>query len=59
MYDGYDADTLELVWQCLFKRYNQVLKALGADDFSAEHTGARKWQREGILDHLVPVDRRF
>ena len=33
-YEEYDGDTLERVWQSLFKVYNQTLSKLGDNDFS-------------------------
>ena len=36
-YEEYDGDTLERVWQSLFKVYNQTLRKLGDNDFRVEH----------------------
>ena len=55
-YEEYDGDTLERVWQSLFKVYNQTLRKLGDNDFSVEHTGVRKRQREGTLERVVKYD---
>ena len=55
-YEEYDGDTLERVWQSLFKVYNEALRKLSDDDFSVEHTGARKRQREGTLERAVKYD---
>ena len=54
-YEEYDGDTLERVWQSL-KAYNQTLRKLGDNDFSVEHTGVRKRQREGTLERVVKYD---
>ncbi|CAN0403648.1 unnamed protein product, partial [Laminaria digitata] len=37
LYEKYDGDTLERVWQSLFKVYNQTLRKLGDNDFHVEH----------------------
>lgn len=46
-------DTLERVWQSVFKTYNQVLGTLEGKRFNIEHTRTRKRQSEG----LVLIDR--
>ncbi|CAN0505402.1 unnamed protein product, partial [Laminaria digitata] len=56
-YEEYDGDTLERVWQSLFKVYNQTLLAMGDNDFAVEHTGVRKRQREGTLEKVVKYDK--
>ena len=33
-YEEYDGDTLERVWQSLFKVYNQTIRKLGDNDFA-------------------------
>ena len=43
----YDGDTLERVWQSLFKVYKQTLRQMGDNDFSEEHTGVRVRQMVG------------
>lgn len=43
-FDEYDNESLERVWQSLFKRYNQVVKALVGNDFEVVHGGIRKLQ---------------
>ena len=43
----YDGDTLERVWQSLFKVYKQTLRQMGDNDFSVEHTGVRVRQMVG------------
>ncbi|CAN0246078.1 unnamed protein product, partial [Laminaria digitata] len=37
LYEEYGGDTLERVWQSLFKVYNQTLRKLGDNDFRVEH----------------------
>ena len=51
-------DTLERVWQSLFKVYNQTLRQMGDNDFSAEHTGVRVRVRQmaGTLERVVKYD---
>ena len=47
-------DTLERVWQSLFKVYNQTLRQMGDSDFfSVEHTGVRVRQMAGTLERVV------
>ena len=55
-YEEYDGDTLERVWQSLFKVYNQTLRTLGDNDFSVEHSGVRVRQRAGTLERVVKYD---
>ena len=55
-YEEYDGDTLERVWQSLFKVYNQTLRKLGDNDFRVEHTGVGKRQRDGTLETVVKYD---
>ena len=55
-YEEYDGDTLEQVWQSLFKLYNQTLRKLGDNDFRVEHTGVGKRQRDGTLKTVVVYD---
>ena len=57
MYDDYDAETLERIWQSLFKIYNQVFRTLGRNDFDVEHSQTEKKQQEGKLQKVVSVDR--
>ena len=38
-YEKYDGDTMERVWQSLFKVYNQTLRLMGDNDVKVEHTG--------------------
>ena len=49
-------DTLERVWQSLFKVYNQTLRKMGDNDFSVEHTGVRVRQMAGTLEWVVKYD---
>ena len=49
-------DTLEWVWQSLFKVYNQTLRKMGDNDFSVEHTGVRVRQMAGTLERVVKYD---
>ena len=49
-------DTLERVWQSLFKVYNQTLRQMGDNDFSEEHTGVRVRQMAGTLERVVKYD---
>ena len=51
-----DFDTLERVWQSLFKVYNQTLRQMGDKDFSVEHTGVRVRQMAGTLERVVKYD---
>ena len=56
-YADYDGDTLERVWQSLFKVYNQTLRKLGDNDFSVEHTRVTARQRAGTLERVVKYDK--
>ena len=49
-------DTLERVWQSLFKVYKQTLRQMGDNDFSVEHTGVRVRQMAGTLERVVKYD---
>ena len=49
-------DTLERVWQSLFKVYNQTLRQMGDNDLSVEHTGVRVRQMAGTLERAVKYD---
>ena len=49
-------DTLERVWQSLFKVYSQTLRQMGDNDFSVEHTGVRVRQMAGTLERVVKYD---
>ena len=49
-------DTLERVWQSLFKVYNQTLRQMGDNDFSVEQTGVRVRQMAGTLERVVKYD---
>ena len=49
-------DTLERVWQSLFKVYNQTLRQMGDNDFSVKHTGVRVRQMAGTLERVVKYD---
>ena len=49
-------DTLERVWQSLFKVYNQTLRQMGDNDFSVEHTGVRVRHMAGTLERVVKYD---
>ena len=49
-------DTLERVWQSLFKVYNQTLRQMGDNDFSVEHTGVRVREMAGTLERVVIYD---
>ena len=49
-------DTLERVWQSLFKVYNQTLRQMGDNDFSVEHTGVRVRQMAGTLERVLKYD---
>lgn len=53
----YDVETLERIWQRFLKKYNEVLRGLGGNDFEEKHTGSRKRQQEDTLLMLVPVDQ--
>ena len=57
-YEEYDGDTLERVWQSLFKVYNQTLRKLGDNDFSVEHTGVRKRPEGGNVREGGKIRRR-
>ncbi|CAM9188403.1 unnamed protein product, partial [Laminaria digitata] len=56
LYEEYGGDTLERVWQSLFKVYNQTLRKLGDNDFRVEHTGVSARQRAGTLERVVKYD---
>ena len=56
LYEEHDGDTLEWVWQSLFKVYNQTLFKLGDNDFRVEHTGVKARQRAGTLERVVKYD---
>lgn len=43
----YDSEVLEGVWQSLFERCNQVLRARDGSDFEVEHTGLPNDGRRG------------
>ena len=49
-------DTLERVWQSLFKVHNQTLRQMGHNDFSVEHTGVGVRQMAGTLERVVKYD---
>ena len=49
-------DSLERVWQSLFKNYNQALRQMGDNDFSVEHTGVRVRQMTGTLERVIKYD---
>ena len=51
-----NSDTLERVWQSLFKVYNQTLRQMGDNDFGVEHTGVRVRQMAGTLERVVKYD---
>ena len=57
LFDEKDKKMLERVWQSLFKRYNQVLGALGGRDFKVEHTGTEKRQKKGKLQSMVDINQ--
>lgn len=59
MLAAYDAGTLiERLWTSMFKLYNQVLGALGANDFGAKQTGGREEETGGILvKHWSKIDQ--
>lgn len=46
MFCEHDSETLGSVWQSPFKRYSQMPRKLGRDDFEVKNTGTRKTQRE-------------
>lgn len=50
LFTEYDQETLERVWQHLFKRYNQVLGALGWNDFEVQHG-------RGVEPATVDIDK--
>lgn len=53
LFDEYDEETLERVWKSLFKRkYNQVWRVLGGNDFKVEHTGTDTRQSQGKLQSI-------
>ena len=52
-YEKYDGDTMERVWQGLFKVYDQTLRLMGDNDFTVEHTGVSRRQRAGTLERGV------
>ena len=39
LFAEYNAETLERVWRSLFRRYNQVLRGFGGNDFQVERRG--------------------
>ena len=49
-------DTLERVWQSLFKVYNETLRQTGDNDFSVEQTGVGVRQMAGTLERVVRYD---
>ena len=57
-YAEYDGDTLERVWQSLFKVYNQTLRKMGDNDFRVEHTGVSARQKAGTLERVVEYDKK-
>lgn len=44
MFQAYDTDTLEKVWQSLLKRYDQVLRMPGGKYFEVEHIRTKNRQ---------------
>ena len=56
-YEKYDGDTMERVWQSLFKVYDQTLRLMGDNDFKVEHTGVSSRQRAGTLESVVKYDQ--
>ena len=56
-YEKYDGDTMERVWQSLFKVYDQTLRLMGDNDFKVEHTGVSRRQRAGTLERVVKYDQ--
>lgn len=56
MYDAHSKIILERVWQRIFNRYNQSLRALERNDFELERAGARKATGEGVST-IPRVDR--
>ncbi|CAM9782604.1 unnamed protein product, partial [Discosporangium mesarthrocarpum] len=42
-------ETLERVWQSLFKVYNAVLRVKGGNNYDLEHTGVESAQKRGKL----------
>lgn len=47
MFAEHDAETLQRVWQSLFKRYKQVLRARGSNDFEVKRTETAQGQKRG------------
>ena len=56
-YEKYDGDTMERVWQSLFKVYDQTPRLMGDNDFKVEHTGVSRRQRAGTLERVVKYDQ--
>ena len=56
-YEEYDSATLELVWQGLFKVYNQTLRKMGDNDFSVERAGVTARQTAGTLERVIKYDQ--
>ena len=54
-YEKYDGDTMERVWQSLFKVYNRTVRLMG--DFKVEHTGVLRRQRAGTLERVVKYEQ--
>lgn len=59
MFAGYESETLKRAWRSLFKRYNQVLRVRGGDDFDVEHTGITRRQKRSDLAITENIDRGF
>lgn len=47
--DKYGEVTLQRVWESLFTRFNQVLRAFGLNDSDVQHSGVQERQ---IIDCL-------
>ena len=57
MFVEYDTKTLERVYQSRFKRYYQVHRVRGGNDFEVEHMGIAQRQKRGELVMVVKIDR--
>ena len=59
MFVEYDTKTLERVYQSRFKRYYQVHRVRGGNDFEVEHMGIAQRQNRSELVTVAKIDRGF
>lgn len=57
LFNEYNGQTLERVWQILFKIYTQVLRVTGHSEFETELDETEKWPQKGMLQSTVDIDQ--